>query len=168
MEHRRILAAAAAAVAVAVASIGAVGLAGPASATDDITQNAVGTYTIQYAWGPSTWVAVPCDGDVDQCLHITEFSAKDTKQKHPNWSANAYWSVGSWIIPPVDTPNALKCKEDGSKHDLPLNYSWDAATNSGSQSFFDPGICNGKTRSGSSPFTLTKIGPAPGISTPAQ
>ena len=143
------------------ASICAVGLAGPASATDDITQNALGTYKLDFSWGSYQWTAAPCADDAPQCVLITQYGPKDVKMKYPNWSANAYWSVGSWIIQGVPTPSALKCNEDGSSHDLPVSYSWDAGTGAGFKSLFDPGICNGKPKSRSNPFTLTKIGPPP-------
>ena len=68
----------------------AIGLAGPASATDEITQNAVGTYQVQYPWGTYTWVAAPCEDDANQCIQVTEFSANDAGLTHPRWSANAY------------------------------------------------------------------------------
>lgn len=155
MEIRRIVTAAIA------LSISAIGLAGPAHATDDITEAAVGTYKLDYSWGSFIWTAVPCDDDAPQCLHITQYGAKDTHLKNPSWSANAYWSVGSWVIPPVDTPFTLKCK-DGVSHSLPVSYSWDAAANTGFKAFFDPGICDGKAASHANPFTLTKVGPAPG------
>lgn len=148
--------------AVLAAGIGAVGLAGPATATDDITENALGTYKVDYTYGSYIWTAVPCEDAAPQCVRITQYGPKDVKLKYPNWSANAYWSVGSWIIQGVNTPAALRCKEDGSSHDAPVNYSWDADTNTGYKSFFDPGICNGKAQSRSNPFTVTKTGPAPG------
>ncbi|WP_445169178.1 hypothetical protein ACTXG7_07540 [Mycolicibacterium sp. Dal123E01] len=144
-----------------LANITAVGLAAPAVATDDITQNALGTYQMAYSWGPSTWVATPCDDDADQCIKVSEFSASDTAQKKPRWTANAYWSVGSWIVRNVNYPGFVTCKADGSTHDLPMTFSWDAANGNGNRSYFNPGICDDKAGGGSTAFTLTKIGPPP-------
>jgi hypothetical protein len=141
------------AVAVAVATAHA------ASATDDISLNAVGTYEVAYPWATTTWVVTPCDDDADQCVHVVEYGAGDTEQKNPGWSANAYWQVGSWMIKSVDTPDALTC-DDGSKHGLPMNYSWDAATNAGVRSYYEPGIC-GHPYSGANRITLTKIDSSP-------
>ena len=143
------------------ASICTVGLAGPASASDDISQNALGTYKVDFSFGSYLWTVLPCADDAPECVLITQYGPKDTTLKHPNWSANAYWTVGSWVVPPVDTPFALKCK-DGVYHNLPVGYSWNADINTGNKSFFDPGICDGKAVSHSNPFTVTKIGPPPG------
>ena len=141
------------------ASFISIGLAGPASATDEITQNAVGTYHAQYPWGTYTWVAAPCEDDANQCIKVTEFSANDTGLTHPRWSANAYWSVGSWITSPVDLPGELVC---GAEYTLAFTYSWDAATNKGWRSYHNPEICDGgKDASGTQPFTLTKTEPPP-------
>lgn len=137
----------------------AVGLAGPASATDEITRNAVGTYQAQYPWGTYTWVAIPCQDDTNQCINVTEFSTDDTGLTHPRWNANAYWSVGSWITSPVDLPGEIVC---GEKYTLTFTYAWDAATNKGWRSYRDPAICGGgKDASGTQPFTLTKTEPPP-------
>jgi len=145
---------------VLASSVAAVGLAGPASATDQITQNGIGTYKFRVTHGSATWIATTCADDANQCIHVTELRGK---RKIPRWSANAYWSVGSWIMF-VDESNVLKCK-DGTTHDLRVNYSWDAATNEGWRSYFDPGICNGKARTRATPFKLIKTGPPPPATT---
>ena len=65
------------------------------------------------------------------------------------------------MIQGIDTPDALTC-EDGSQHNLPMNYAWDAATGSGVRSYYEPGICDGNAYHGANELTVTKIGPAPG------
>ncbi|OBK73613.1 hypothetical protein A5651_13495 [Mycobacterium sp. 1274761.0] len=135
-------------------------LAGPANATDDITQNAVGTYDAAYPWGTVTWVITPCQDDIPQCVHVAEYGAGDTERKYPGWSGNAYWQVGWWMALGIETPNALTC-ENGSTHSLPMNYTWDAATNRGLRSYREPGICTGSAYSGANKLTLTKVGPPP-------
>ena len=142
------------------ASVCAVGLAGPAFATDEITQNAVGTYEFEgKSVGTRTWNAVPCDGDTPRCIRVTEFGAGDGEAGNPRWSGNAYWQVGSWIMF-VEVPNAVECK-DGTEHNIRVNYSWDAVENTGWRSFNDAGICGGDAKSVATPFTLAKIGPPP-------
>ncbi|ULE32522.1 hypothetical protein [Mycobacterium sp. IDR2000157661] len=136
----------------------AVGTAGPASA-DEISANAVGTYDAVYPWDTTTWVVTPCEDDSVQCVHVTEYGAGDTAREYPGWSANAYWQVGWWMIQGVDTPNALTC-EDGSQHNLPMNYVWDAATGSGVRSYYEPGICDGNAYNGFNELTVTRIAPA--------
>lgn len=59
----------------------------------------------------------------------------------------------------VNVREALSC-EDGTRHDLLIDYSWDAVTNEGWRSFNDPGLC-GEPEIGTNPFVLTKIGPPP-------
>ncbi len=148
------------ATAVVAASVSAVGLAGPAIATDEITQNAVGTYEFQgKSVGKRTWIADPCDGDVPRCIKITEFGASDTDRGDVQWSGNANWQVGSWIMFVV-VPNALEC-EDGTEHDMRVNYSWDAVENTGWRSYNDAGICGDEAATVATPFTLTRTGPPP-------
>lgn len=145
---------------VAAASIAAVGLATPALATDEITQNAVGTYEFEgKSVGKRVWTATPCADDAPQCIRVTEFAADDVARGNARWSGNAYWQVGSWIMFVV-VPNAVECK-DGTQHDVRINYSWDAVENTGWRSFNDPGICGGKAKSVATPFTLTRSGPPP-------
>lgn len=130
--------------------------ASPAAATDQITRNAVGTYEFRIEWGTNIWNIDPCADDSDQCIQVTESDAGDLAGNHVQWTANAYWSVGSWILR-VDEPGVV-CK-DGSIHNIPVTYSWNAATNEGSRSGFDPGICGGQPASFTNPFTLSLIAP---------
>ena len=143
----------------------AIAFAGPAIATDGNTQNAAGTYSVQFGTDPTPrliWVITPCDNDANQCIQVNQFSPNDTARKHPVVISNAHWTVGSWIMDPVN--GAAACK-DGTKYDVFYDYSWDADTNSGWRSFNEPGICDGKKAGGkSTQFTLTKIGSPP----PAQ
>lgn len=148
-----------AAASVLAAGVVAVGFAAPAHGTDQISANAVGTYEAAYEWGTNTWVVTPCEGDAFQCVHVTEYDAGDTERQSPLWSANAYWQVGWWIIRGPIVPEALIC-EDGSVHDLPMDYAWDAATGEGVRSYYEPGIC-GEPYNGYNDFTVTKIGPPP-------
>ena len=142
------------------ASLAAVGLAGPAFATDEITQNAVGTYEFEgKSVGKRIWTATPCADDAPQCIRVTEYAADDVAQANPNWSGNAHWQVGSWIMFVV-VPNAIEC-EDGTEHDFRVNYSWDAVENTGQRSFNDPGICDDEAATIANPFTLSKMGPPP-------
>ena len=148
------------ATAVVAASVAAVGLAAPALATDEITQNAVGTYEFEgKSIGKRTWTATPCADDAPQCIRVTEFDAGDAERGNALWSGNAFWQVGSWIMFVV-VPNAVEC-EDGTEHDVRINYSWDAVENTGWRSFNDPGICGGKAETVAIPFKLTKLGPPP-------
>jgi hypothetical protein len=143
------------------ATIAAVAFAAPASATDGITQNAVGTY--DYAQGSkvvASWVLTPCGDNTSQCVHVTAFAVKDKEHAKPLWSGDAYWQVGWWTMF-ADTPNILSCK-DGSKHNLPVTYSWDGGTNTGAASYVDPGLCGAKkAKSAAAKITLTKTGPPP-------
>lgn len=136
------------------ASVLAVALAGPASATDEYTQNAVGTYEVRYPWGDYTWVVTPCKDEANKCINVTEFSGNDTGLAPPRWSADAYWTVGSWITAPAALPDEIVC---GEKHTLVFTYAWDAVSNKGWRSYRDPAICGGgKESSGTQPFTLVK------------
>lgn len=143
------------------------GLAAPALATDGITQNAIGTYEVHFkqwkAW--NLWVVNPCDDGTGQCIQVTEYSPKDTEQKHPRWTERALWSVGSWIMAsPVDSETKT-CKGGDTKYTVAYNYSWNAATYSGWRSYLDPGLCPG-SKSGSLAweFDLVKVtSPPPSI-----
>ncbi len=142
------------------ASVAAVGLAGPAFATDEYTLNEVGTYEFEgKSVGMYTWVASPCEGDAPQCVQIAEFDTDDVARANPHWRGNAHWRVGSWIMFVV-VPNAIEC-EDGTEHDFRVNYSWDAVEDTGWRSFNDPGICGGEPETVAKPFTLTRLGPPP-------
>lgn len=146
--------------AVVAASAAAVGLAGPAIATDQITQNAIGTYEFEgKSVGKRTWIAAPCEGDPPQCIQITEFGGGDAGGGDVRWIGNAHWQVGSWIMFVV-VPNALEC-EDGTEHDIRVNYSWDAVENTGWRSYNDAGICGSEAETVATPFTLTRTGPPP-------
>ncbi|KUH99213.1 hypothetical protein [Mycobacterium sp. IS-3022] len=144
---------------VLAAGVVAIAFAAPAYGTDQITANAVGTYEAEYEWGTKTWVVTPCEGDAFQCVHVSEYDSADTERKSPEWSANAYWQVGWWIAREALTRDGIMC-EDGSKHDLPMNYAWDAATGEAVQSFYEPGIC-GDAYNGYNEMMLRKTGPAP-------
>lgn len=137
-------------------------LASPAAATDEITENAVGTYEVHYSGTSSAiWVATPCDDDADQCIQISEYGSKDTSRKNPRWTSKAFWSVGSWIMVPV--PDQQRECNEGMKFFVTYEYSWDAASYTGWRSYFDPAVCpsSSKPKSNSSPFSLTKVGPPP-------
>lgn len=147
---------------VITAAVTGVGLAAPAFATDDITQNAVGTYEVHFkqwsAW--NVWVANPCDDGTEQCVQVTEYSPTDTAHTNPRWTEKALWSVGSWIVAaPVDSQEKT-CK-DGTKYAVRYSYSWNAATNSGWRSIFDPGLCpDSKPATYAYEFNLIKIAPS--------
>jgi hypothetical protein len=132
-----------------IAGGAAVGLADPANAADS---NALGTYTFEADGGESaTWTLTPCIDDSDQCVHV----AASGSSKHGPWSADAHWTVGSWILF-VDQPDAVSCPSGGSAGGL-NNYSWDASTLTGYASIFT-GACGGDPESLAIPFTLTKTG----------
>lgn len=146
-----------AAAAVAVGAMG-VGFANPASATDGISRQALGTYDAAYPWATNTWVVTPCENQANQCVRVTEYGPGDTERKYPGWSADAYWQVGWWMIQGVPTPDGITC-EDGAKHTVPMNYAWDAATGVGVRSYYDPGLC-GDAYHGANDLTLTKVAAA--------
>lgn len=145
------------------AGVASVALASPAAATDEITENAVGTYEVHYnsATASAIWVATPCEDDVDQCIQVSEYGAKDTARKHPRWTSKAFWTVGSWIMEPV--PDQQRECNEGMKFFVTYDYSWDAAKNAGWRSYFDPAVCPGssKPKINSSAFTLVNVGPPP-------
>lgn len=137
-----------------VAGSAAVGLAGPANATD---ANALGTYTFEGDGGESaTWTLTPCIDDSDHCVHV----AASGSSKHAPWSADAHWTVGSWILF-VDQPDAVSCDSGGSAPGS-NNYSWDAGSGTGYASIFS-GACGGDPQSIAIPFTLTKVGGGPAV-----
>lgn len=126
-----------------------VGLAGPANAADP---NALGTYTFEGDGGEvATWTLTPCIDDSDHCVRVSSSGSS----KHAPWSADAHWTVGSWILF-VDQPDAVSCP-DGSSAAGANNYSWDASTLTGYASIFS-GACGGDPESLAIPFTLTKTG----------
>lgn len=128
-------------------------LAGPASAADP---TALGTYTFEAEDGESsTWTLAPCAEDTDNCVRVSEAG---NSQRAP-WSANAYSSVGSWILF-VEQPDAILCG-DGSSVPGRNNYSWDAVGLSGNASIFTAGACGTDAESLAIPFVLTKTGGGP-------
>lgn len=140
--------------------IAAVAFTGPASATDLINDNAVGSYNYAYKEKKAVWVVTPCDDELPKCVKVSQFSTKDKAHEKPNWTGTATWVVGSWIMV-VDIPGQVTC-EDGTKFTLPVTYSWDAATNQGMRSYLNPGLCpDSEPIDTGSPFTLEKIGPPP-------
>jgi hypothetical protein len=144
------------------ANVAAVGLAGHAAATDDITQNAIGTYDLRFgnqSTATSFWVVDACENNADQCIRVKEFSSSDTAQKKAHWTRNAYWTVGSWVMEPIDAQRSCK---DNSKYPVTFSYSWDAATNAGYRSYFEPGVCNdSKPHSVAGEFNLSRVGTPP-------
>lgn len=139
------------------ASIIAIGPVGPTAAADEITHNAVGTYQVTYPWGTYTWLVAPCEDDADQCITVSEFTSNDIGFTHPRWSTNAYWSVGSWITVPVDSPDEIVC---GKEYTLTFTYAWDAVSNKGWRSNRNPAVCDGTAAIGTQPFVLT-VAPSP-------
>ena len=139
-----------------VSTIGSIG----AAHADPIAENSIGIYTAQINNSPDgVWELAPCDDGADRCVKVSQFGVKDKNRKKPNWSANAHWAVGSWSFSRVAT-KYISC-EDGSKHDVVLAYSWDAATNEGFRSRNDPGLCGKKPASYAVPLMLVKTGPLP-------
>lgn len=142
--------------AVAVAFIGGgLGLAVPANAAD---ANALGTYTFEAENGESaTWTVTPCpDPDDNHCVFVRSTGTS----KHAPWAANAYWTVGSWILF-VKQPDAISCSSGGGAAGV-NNYSWDATARTGYMSINTvDGDCGAGPESVAIPFTLTKTGSGP-------
>ena len=116
--------------------------------------------------GPTPGWPPPCEDDANQCIKVTEFPANDTSLTHPRWSANAYWSVGSWITSPVDLPGEIVCD---AKYTLSFTYSWDAATNKGWRSYHNPAVCRrrGEDASGTQPVPSVQTSrPSPPAASP--
>ena len=137
----------------------ALGLAGPATAEDvgpTADPGAVGTFTFESEAGESaTWTVTPCPDDADRCVQVSETG----NAKRAPWNANAYWTVGSWILF-VEQPDAILC-DDGSSAPGRNNYSWDATSLNGYASIFSSGACDAEPQSLAIPFALTKTGGAP-------
>lgn len=139
----------------------ALGLAAPALADDAGTTvkadpNALGTYTFESEAGESaTWTVTPCAEDTLHCVNVAETGS----DKRAPWNANAYWTVGSWILF-VEQPDAILCN-DGTSVPGRNNYSWDATDLNGYASIFSSGACDAEAQSLAIPFTLTKTGEAP-------
>lgn len=136
------------------------GPAGQAAATDDITLNAVGTYDVYFGKQTTSnifWSVTPCDDDADKCVQVTEFGSDDLSRASPRWTRAAFWSVGSWIMQPVD---AKRSCEDNTRYGVTYNYAWDAATNAGYRSYFEPGICDDNTpHDVAAKFHLVRLAP---------
>ena len=136
----------------------AIGAAAPALA-DEAAQpladpNALGTYTFEATDGEvAVWTVTPCAEDSLHCVHV---ASTGNKQRGP-WNANAYWTVGSWILF-VEQPDAILCN-DGRSAPGNNNYSWDATSLNGYASIFNgTGACGSEPGSLAIPFTLTKTG----------
>ncbi len=150
-------------IAVTMLAVGMMGIstAAPAFGTDDISENAYGTYQVAYPNIPGltlTWTAAPCEDDRPQCARITQYTTSDTSGTG-TWTADAYWGVGSWNLSAAEESSC----PDGSHYDQPIVYSWDAAKGAGWRSYyFSPGTCGSdKPVSVAAPFTLTRVGPLP-------
>lgn len=140
----------------------ALGLAAPATAEEADTTpkadpNALGTYTFESDFGESaTWTVTPCAEDTLHCVHV---ESSGSARRAP-WNANAYWTVGSWILF-VEQPDAILCN-DGSSAPGNNNYSWDATSLNGYASIFNGGgACGSEPSSLAIPFALTKTGGPP-------
>lgn len=146
----------------AVMAAVAVGLAAPALAEEAgavprVDPAALGTYTFEAKNGESaTWTVTPCADDSVRCVRV----AATGSSKRAPWSANAYWTVGSWILF-VEQSDAILC-DDGSAASGNNNYSWDATSLQGYASIFNGGgACGSAPSSLAIPFTLTKTGGPP-------
>ncbi|MGI9125800.1 MAG: hypothetical protein ACR2JM_13770 [Mycobacterium sp.] len=129
------------------------GLAAPAGAAD---ANTLGTYTFEADGGESSqWALTPCAVDTDNCVHI----ASSGSDKRAPWSADAYLTVGSWILF-IGQPDAAQCG-NGTTVSGVNNYSWDASSLSGYMSINDVNCGGEKPESIATPFTLTKTGSPP-------
>lgn len=128
---------------------------GPAQPLAD--PNALGTYTFEADSGEvATWTVTPCEVDTLHCVHVSSTG----NEKRKPWSANAYWTVGSWILF-VDQPDAILCN-NGSSAPGVNNYSWNATTLNGYASIFNgSGACGSEPGSLAIPFALTKTGEPP-------
>lgn len=139
----------------------ALGFAAPALAeeaenTVKADPNALGTYTFESEAGESaTWTVTPCAEDTVHCVNVAETGSSSRAP----WSANAYWTVGSWILF-VDQEDAILCN-NGTSAPGRNNYSWDATDLDGYASIFSAGACDAEPQSLAIPFTLTKTGGAP-------
>ena len=138
-----------------VAGAAGIGLAGPANAADP---HALGTYTFEAEDGESaTWTVSPCsDPDDNHCVFV---SSTGSGKRGP-WAANAYWTVGSWILF-VNQHDAILCSGGGTAPGV-NNYSWDATAMTGYVSInTNEGDCGSAAESVAVPFTLTKTGSGP-------
>lgn len=130
-----------------------VATAAPATAADP---DVVGTYTFEAEDGESaTWTVTPCTEDTDNCINVAETG----NSARAPWNANAYRTVGSWIIF-VGQPDAIKCG-DGAAAPGVNNYSWDGDSLTGYASITDAGGCSTPPENLAIPFALTRIGGGP-------
>lgn len=136
-----------AAIAVLATGITAVTPATSAHATDGITQNAIGTYA--FGWDASEpsgkWALTPCDIDAPRCVRINRYRLTDTAMTRPVFVGTAFWEVGSWTMV-SEVTDLINCKETGEKYDFTATWSWDAASNEGSRSYINPGLCGGDSK----------------------
>lgn len=136
----------------------ALGVATPAQAEEAAQPladpNALGTYTFEAEDGEvAIWTVTPCAEDSLHCVHV---DSTGNDQRGP-WNANAYWTVGSWILF-VEQPDAILCNDGGSAPGN-NNYSWDATTLNGYASIFNAaGACGSEPGGLAIPFALTKTG----------
>jgi hypothetical protein len=134
-------------------SAAAVAAAAPATAAD---ATVLGTYTFEAEDGESaTWTLTPCADDTDNCVHVAETGSSSRAP----WDANAYRSVGYWIIF-VGQPDAVLCG-DGATAPGINNYSWDAESLTGYASITDASGCGTAPENLAIPFALTRTGAGP-------
>lgn len=133
---------------------GSVVLAAPAHAVDP---GAPGTYTFEAEDGESaTWTITRCpDPNDDHCVFVSSTGSN----KRAPWTANAYWTVGSWIIF-VSQSDAILCA-DGSTAPGVNNYSWDDTSLNGYASINTGGACGSDAANVAIPFALTRTGSGP-------
>ena len=146
-----------AAAAVLLAGSVALGTATPALAQEEPADpNAPGTYTFEAANGEKAqWTITACGDDAVHCVHVVS-SGSD---KRAPWNANAYWTVGSWLVV-VQQPDAILCP-NGDTRPGSNNYSWDDTALTGYASVNVNGECGGNAQSVAIPFTLTRTGQPP-------
>lgn len=132
----------------------ALAFAGPVAPTSAADPDLAGTYAFSAEDGESaTWTLAPCGDNAPGCVRVSESG----NPKRAPWSADAHFSVGSWILF-VQQGDAILC-EDGSSAPGVNTYSWDSAGLAGSASILTNGACGGEPKSLSIPFTLTRVGP---------
>jgi len=124
----------------------------PAGAADP---DVFGTYSFTADNGESsTWLLGPCADNPPGCARVT---ASGDAKRAP-WSAEAHFSVGSWILF-VQQSDAIRC-EDGTTAPGMNTYSWDAASLAGNASILTRGACGEATPNLSIPFRLARLGAA--------
>ena len=149
------------AAAAAVLAGSTLGLAAPALADEAINgikadPKALGTYTFEAEDRESaTWTVTPCAEDTDNCINVAETG----NSARAPWNANAYRTVGSWIIF-VGQPDAVLCG-DGATAPGVNNYSWDGDSLTGYASITDTSGCSTAPENLAIPFALTRTGGGP-------